>query len=520
MLAYLNTENFNNFIMKEMVQIMGIDVGTSSTKVLVVNENGNVEATFAYDYPILNPHPDWAEQDPESWWNAAKNAVKKISVLSSVNLADLSAIGLTGQMHGMVLLGRSLKPLRQSIIWADKRSIPQCREIIERIGKEEIQRTLCNPIMPGFMAASLLWTKDNEPSIFRKAFKVLLPKDYVRFKLTGSFVTDVSDASSTLLFDIKRRKWASHILSTLGFSSELFPEVFESVDVAGEVSAEASNETGLPKGLPVIAGGGDSPVGAVGCGAINEGIVSSNIGTGGQIFATLDRPKVDPQSRIHTFCHAVPGKWHLQGAILAAGLSLRWFKENFGQMEQTLGNLCNTDPYDLLSKEAELAEPGCKGLIFVPYLLGERSPHMDPDARGILYGLSLEHRRAHLIRAVMEGVVYALRDSLEIFKELGVRAEKVIARGGGVKSSLWRQIQADIFNAEVMTVNVKEEAAYGAALLAGVGAGIYTDLEKACQETIHSFSQETPNSERAKVYDEYYKIYARLYPALRTSAVS
>jgi xylulokinase len=498
-----------------MVQLMGIDIGTSSTKVLVVNENGNVNANASCDYPISNPSPDWAEQDPEWWWNAVKIGVKKISSFSKVKLSNISAIGLTGQMHGTVLLGRDLKPLRQSIIWADKRSIPQCKEIYERIGKKEIQKTLCNPIMPGFMAASLLWIKENEPSIFKKAFKVLPPKDFIRFKLTGSCITDVSDASSTLLFDIKRRKWASQILSTLGFSSELFPEFFESVNVTGEVSADASNETGLPKGLPVIAGGGDSPVGAVGCGAIKEGIVSSNIGTGGQIFTTLDKPEADPLSRIHTFCHAVPGKWHLQGAILAAGLSLRWFKENLGQMEQTLGNLCNTDPYNLLSKEAELAEPGCKGLIFVPYLLGERSPHMDPNARGVLYGLSLEHKRSHLVRSVMEGVVYALRDSLEIFRELGVKAEKVIARGGGARSSLWRQIQADIFNMEVISTNVKEEAAYGAALLAGVGVGIYEDLEKACQETIRTSNKEMPNSKRTKVYDEYYKIYTRLYPALK-----
>jgi xylulokinase len=502
-----------------MVQLMGIDIGTSSTKVLVVDENGNVIANASTDYPISNPYPDWAEQDPEWWWNAVKNAVKKASSFPKVNLTSLSAVGLTGQMHGTVLLGRDLKPLRQSIIWADKRSVSQCKKIYERIGKEEIQKTLYNPIMPGFMAASLLWVKDNEPSTFKKTFKVLLPKDYVRFKLTASCATDVSDASSTLLFDIRKRKWASRILSILEFSSELFPAVFESINVTGEVSADASNETGLPRGTPVIAGGGDSEVGAVGCGAIKEGIVSSNIGTGGQIFTTLDRPKSDPQCRIHTFCHAVPGKWHLQGATLAAGLSLRWFKENLGQLEQTLGTLCNTDPYDLLSKEAELAEPGCKGLVFAPYLLGERSPHMDPNARGVLFGLSLEHKRVHLIRSFMEGVVYALRDSLEIFKELGVKAEKVIARGGGARSPLWRQIQADIFNTEVTTVNVKEEAAYGAALLAGVGVGIYDNIGKACQETIHISSKETPNSKRVKVYEEYYKIYARLYPTLKMSSL-
>ena len=278
-------------------------------------------------------------------------------------------------------------------------------------------------------------------------------------------------------------------------------------------------ETGLPKGIPVIAGGGDSSVGAVGCGAIKEGIVSSNIGTGGQVFATLDEPKVDPKCRIHTFCHAVPGRWHLQGAILAAGLCLRWFKENLGQLEQISGNLYNTDPYDLLSKEAELAEPGCRGLVFLPYLLGERSPYMDPNAKGVMFGLRLEHKRAHFIRSIMEGVVFALRDSLEIFMELGIKAEKVIALGGGAMSSLWRKIQADIFNSEVTTVNVKEEAAFGAALLAGVGVGIYDDLEKACKETIHISSKEKPNSERAKVYDEYYKIYTGLYPALKKAAL-
>jgi len=499
-----------------LVCLIGIDIGTSNTKILIIDDSGKLVAKASGGYPISSPRPGYAEQDPEWWWYAVKASIKEALKSSPVDPSEISAIGLSGQMHGTVLLGKDCIPLRPAIIWTDKRSSSQCMEFYEKIGREKVLDIVCNPITLGFMGPSLLWVDENEPSIFNETFKVLLPKDYVRFKLTGSFATDTSDASATLLFDVKRREWSHYLFSQLGIPPEIFVKVFESTEVTGEISAEGSESTGLPRGIPVVAGGGDSPVGAVGCGAIKAGVVSSNIGTGGQTFITLDGFKVDPEYRIHTFCHAVPGKWYLQGAILSAGLSLRWFRDNFAHLEKSVGALCNIDPYDLLSKEAELAEPGCKGLIFLPYLIGERSPHMDPNARGGFFGLTFEHGRAHLIRAVMEGVVYALRSCLEIFNELEIKTEKVIARGGGSRSSLWRQIQADIFNAEVVKTEVEEEAAFGAALLAGMGVGVYRDLEEASEKTIRIVSSESPNEERVKIYEKYYsKVYRNLYPSLR-----
>jgi len=499
-----------------LVCLMGIDIGTSNTKVLIIDDMGNLMAKSSREYSISSPRQGYAEQDPEWWWCAAKASIKEALKSSRVDASEISAIGLSGQMHGTVLLGKDCKPLRPAIIWTDKRSSFQCREFYQKIGTEKVLDIVCNPIIVGFMGPSLLWVKENEPSIFNETFKALLPKDYVRFKLTDSFATDTSDASATLLFDVKRREWSHYLFSQLSIPPEIFAKVFESTQVTGEISVETSEATNLPRGIPVIAGGGDSPVGAVGCGAIKAGVVSSNIGTGGQTFVTLNEFKVDPEYRIHTFCHAVPEKWYLQGAILSAGLSLRWFKDNFAHLEKSVGALCSIDPYDLLSKEAELAEPGCKGLIFLPYLLGERSPHMDPNARGGFFGLTFEHSRAHLIRAVMEGVAYALRDCLEIFDKLEVKTQKVIARGGGSRSFLWRQIQADILNAEVVKTEIEEEAAFGAALLAGVGVGVYGDLEEACEKTIQIVSSKSPNEERVKTYEEYYsKVYRNLYPSLK-----
>jgi len=496
-----------------LVYLMGVDIGTSTTKVLVIDEQGEPLAKASREYPISAPCPSHAEQNAEWWWNATIECMREVLRKDRVNPNEIIAIGLSGQMHGTVLLGRDLKPLRPAIIWADRRSSAQCTRFYEIVGRKKVLDIICNPAMPGFMGPTLLWVKENEPRIFRETRKVLLPKDYVRLQLTGSLGTDISDASATLLFDVRRRGWSSCLSSQLGFPDDLFPEIFDSVDVAGEL---ATGALGLPRGIPVVAGGGDSVVGAVGCGVIREGVVSSNIGTGGQVFVTLDNFRVDRQHRVHTFCHAVPGKWCLQGAILSAGLSLRWFRDSMGDAEKSEANEGNIDPYDLLSKEAESAEPGCNGLVFLPYLLGERSPHMDPEARGGFFGLTFQHRKAHMVRAIMEGVAYALRDCLVVFQDLGVTPKKIIARGGGARSPLWRQIQADIFNVEITRTRVEEEAAYGAALLAGVGAGVYSDLEEACAKTVQVASTDSPNNDRVKLYDSYYhSIYRKLYPALR-----
>ncbi|MEM2788375.1 MAG: xylulokinase [Candidatus Bathyarchaeia archaeon] len=496
--------------------LMGVDVGTSSTKVLIIDDSGNVLAKASAEYPIKSPFEGYAEQDPDAWWNAAKISIRRALKDAGIKSSDISAVGLSGQMHGTVLLGRDGKPLRDAIIWLDRRSLKECDEIYERIGRENILNMVSNLIMPGFMGPTLLWVKRNEPQTFNRIFRVLLPKDYVKFRLTGSLNTDYSDASATLLFNVRRREWADTAISELNFPREVFPEVLESAKIAGEVTPEASKETGLSAGTPVVAGGGDSQVGAIGCGVIEPGIISSNIGTGGQIFATIDEFKFDPKYRIHTFCHAVPGKWCLQGAILSAGLSLRWFKENFAHIEDAAGSLCKIDPYELLSKEAELSEPGSNGLIFLPYLLGERSPHMDPFARGGFFGLTFNHRRHHFVRAIMEGVVFALRDCLEIVRELGVRVEKVVARGGGAKNNLWLQIQADVYNSTVFRAEIEEDAAFGAALLAGVGAGIYRDLKDACDRAVRFTVVKYPDEGRTIIYDRIYnRIYRNLYHSLK-----
>ncbi|MEM3173758.1 MAG: xylulokinase [Candidatus Bathyarchaeia archaeon] len=496
--------------------LMGIDIGTSSTKVLIIDHLGNTVAKSSMEYPVKSPLEGYAEQDPEIWWTATKVSVKRALKEAGIKGSDILAVGFSGQMHGTVLLGREGKPLRDAIIWLDKRSLNECDEIHEKIGREKVLDIVSNLIMPGFTGPTLLWIKKNETHIFNRAFKVLLPKDYVRFRLTGSLNTDFSDASATLLFDVREREWSEYIISNLNFPRDIFPDVLESIQIAGEVTADASEETGLSAGTPVVAGGGDSQVGAMGCGVIEPGLISSNIGTGGQVFAAINEFKFDPKYRVHTFCHVVPEKWCLQGAILSAGLSLRWFRDNFAQPESVVGSLCNIDPYELLSREAELSEPGCNGLVFLPYLLGERSPHMDPSARGGFFGLTLNHKRHHFIRAIMEGVVFALRDCVEVFRELGVNIESIVARGGGARSDLWLQIQADIFNSRVLKVGVEEDPAFGAALLAGIGIGIYKDFRDAREKAVRFTAIKYPDGERAKTYDKIYtKVYRNLYYSLR-----
>jgi xylulokinase len=491
---------------------MGIDLGTSSVKVLVVDDRGRILAQASGKYPILTPYEGFAEQDPGAWWGATKEAVRRVLSSERVDCGEIEAIGLSGQMHGTVVLGKGLNPLRNAIIWADSRSGRQCDEIRRKLGDERIREILCNPIMPGFMAPSLLWIKENEPSIFEEAYRVVLPKDYIRLCLTGDIATDFSDASATLLFDVKRRCWSSEVLSELGIDEELLPQVYESVEVVGEVSPEAARETGLPKDIKVVAGGGDSPVSAVGCGVIKSGLISVNIGSAGQVFTVIDDIRADPKLRIHTFCHAVPSKWYLQGAILSAGLTLDWFIKSLG-FEELLSEK-GINAYSKLVEEAAGIPAGSAGLIFLPYLLGERSPHMDPSARGAFFGLRINHGRGHLVRAVMEGVAFALRDCYEVFKELGITANELLIRGGGGRIPLWRQIIADVFGCRILAAEV-EEAAYGAALLASVGAGIYKNLDDAVKKTISLKVFEEPGPDQ-ETYDRLYReIYSKLYPAVK-----
>lgn len=386
------------------------------------------------EYPILSPSPGWAEQAPERWWHATCRAIGRLVATGGVKPQDVTAVGLSGQMHGLVLLDRGGSPLRPAIIWLDRRSEEECGEIEGRIGKEKLYHICGIPAATGFFGPSLLWVRRHRPADYEKAYVAVLPKDYLRFRLTGQLATDATDASGTLLFDITRRSWSREIVDALGLREDLLPPPLEPAEVAGRISGSAADETGLAAGTLVAAGGGDQAMAAVGCGIVVEGVVASTLGTGGQLTTAVSKVVVDLHCRIHTLCHATPDLWLLTGAILSAGLSLRWFHENILATEAVPGGSCGIDPYESLSLEAEKAEPCSRGLVFLPYLSGERTPHMDPRAKGCFVGLNLSHTRAHLVRAMMEGVVFAMKDSLSIFCELGVPVHTILCSGGGARS--------------------------------------------------------------------------------------
>jgi xylulokinase len=500
-----------------MAYVLGVDVGTTGARALLVDERGGVVAGATAEYPLYTPRPQWAEQEPEDWWQGCVTAIRRLLSEARVRPSEIAAMGLSGQMHGVVLLDQADQVVRRSIIWADQRSQAQCDWITERIGAERMIRRTLNPALTGFSAPKLLWIRDNEPETFAKARRFLLPKDYVRFMLTGEFASEVSDASGTALFDVRARDWAWDVIDDLELPRQLVPPVFESPVVTGRVSASAAEATGLPVGLSVVGGGGDQAAGAVGNGIVDTGIISSTIGTSGVVFAFTDEPKLDPQGRLQTFCHAVPGKWHVMGVTQGAGLSLRWFRDNFAAAELAVAASTGMDAYDLLAREASRAPAGCEGLLWLPYLMGERAPILDPQARGVLFGVTARTDRAMVIRAIMEGVAYSLRDSLEIMRqEMNIPVHEARASGGGARSQLWRQIQADVFGMEMSLLHVSEGPAYGAALLASVGAGIYSSVPEACAATIRVVERLEPGPDRA-VYERLYPVYRGLYPVLKDS---
>ncbi|MCL5074494.1 MAG: xylulokinase [Chloroflexi bacterium] len=500
-----------------MTYLMGIDVGTTGAKTLIISESGDVAAKAMAEYPLCTPHPNWSEQDPEDWWSATVQSIQAALARANVSPRKIKGMGLTGQMHGLVLLDADGRALRPAMLWNDQRSENECREITERIGISRLMELVCNPALPGFTAPKILWVRKHEPQVYEKVAHILLPKDYIRYRLTGEFSTDVSDASGMLLLDIRRRAWSDEMLRALQIPREWLPTSSESTTVTGGVTAHAAQATGLHTGLPVVGGGGDQAAQAVGSGIVANGLVSATIGTSGVVFAHTDELRVEPQGRLHAFCHAVPGKWHVMGVMLSAGGSLRWFRDVLGQLEKTVADLTGRDPYEFLMEEAGRAPPGSKGLVFLPYLSGERTPHPDPNARGAFIGLTLHHNKADMVRAVLEGVAFGLRDSLELLKELGQDVRQVRISGGGARSALWQQILADILGAELATVNVTEGAAYGAALLAGVGAGVWPNVEEACQYTIRITSHIEPIPEHNACYEEQYALYRSLYPVLKST---
>lgn len=495
--------------------VLGIDTGTSGTRALLVEESGRVVGSAVLEYPMATPRPGWAEQDPLTWLDAAKETVHAVLARHGEG-RRVVAVGLTGQMHGLVLLDSAGEVLRPAILWCDQRTTAECQEITDRAGgRERLIELTCNPALEGFTAPKILWVRAHEPDTHRRIAKVLLPKDYVRWALTGSFASEVSDASGTLLFDVRNRRWSDAMLSSLDVPAGWLPDVTESPVVSGRLLPDVARELGLEPGTPVVGGGGDQAAGAVGNGIVEQGLVSSTIGTSGVVFAHSDRITLDPLGRVHTFCHAVPNAWHVMGVTQGAGLSLRWFRDRFGASEVAAAERLGVDPYDLLTREAERSAPGSEGLIWLPYLMGERTPHLDASARGVLFGLTARHTYGDVVRAILEGVTFSLRDCLTILREMGVPADQVRASGGGARSSLWRHLQADVFGTDVVTVQADEGPAFGAALLAAVGAGIYPTVQAACAAAVAVGGPTSPDSERAALYDRMYATFRALYPALK-----
>jgi xylulokinase len=490
-----------------MPYLLGIDVSTTGVKALLIDERGEVIGSANTEQPISTPFPLWSEQNPKDWWNGAISSVQQVLAETGIQGSEVVGIGLTGQMHGLTLLDAQGTVLRPAILWNDQRTGAQCDAIRSALGRPRLIEITGNDALTGFTAPKILWVKEHEPEVFERARHILLPKDYVRYRLTGGFAMDKADGAGTILLDIKTRQWSGEMLNALGIPQDWLPETFEGPEITGHITPEAAQLTGLKAGTPVIAGGGDQAAQAVGVGAVQPGIVALTLGTSGVVFATTDQPFIEPEGRLHAFCHSVPGRWHLMGVMLAAAGSLRWFKETFAP----------TSSYDSLTDLAKPIAQNSEGLLFLPYLTGERTPHPDPLARGAFVGLTVRHNLAHMTRSVLEGVAFGLRDSFELIKSAGLESiQQVRVSGGGAKSMLWRQILADVFNAELVTVNTTEGAAYGAALLAGVGTGIWADVDQAARETVRQTGCTSPIAASVETYERGYQVYRQLYPALKT----
>ncbi|GAX91689.1 xylulokinase [Effusibacillus lacus] len=498
-----------------MKYLLGIDLGTSSVKTILVDQEGRMIGSETAGYPLEQPFPGWAEQNPKVWWYATVAALDGLFKKSGVDPRQIEGIGLSGQMHGSVFLDENKQVLRPAILWCDQRTAAECEWIEKNVGPEKWNRWVANRPLTGFTAPKILWVKKHEPEIYRHIRHILLPKDYIRFRLTGELATEVSDASGTLLFDVVRRTWSKEMFDVLDIPADWMPAAHESHFVSSVITSEVADRLGLKKGVPVVGGGGDNAAGAVGTGVVKTGRVLVSLGTSGVVFAHSDQPLVDIENRLHSFCHAVAGKWHTMGVILSAAECLKWWRTNVGQQEEQIAKQSGRSVYDVMCEAADTVPPGSNGLLFLPYLLGERTPYADPDARGAFIGMTLRHDKAAMTRAVLEGVAFALRDSLEIMKQLQIPLSEIRVTGGGAKSKVWRQIIADIMGIEVVSLAVDEGPAYGAALLAGEGAGLYPSVEEACENFIRTEDRILPNPERLQRYDEYYKIYRQMYGVLQ-----
>ncbi len=505
--------------------LLGIDLGTSGVKALLIREDGTALASATVEYPLSTPRPLWSEQDPADWWRGVCEATRAVLAQARLTGSDIRAIGLSGQMHGLTLLDKSGEVLRPAILWNDQRTSAQCDEITRLAGgKRRVLELTANVVLPGFTAPKILWVRENEPEVYARVAHVLLPKDYIRYKLSGEFATEVSDASGMSVFDVRNRTWSDEMLRALDIPREWMPRCAESHEVTAHVSATAATEIGLAPGTPIVGGGGDNAAGAVGNGVVREGIVSASIGTSGVVFATAEKFAMEPEGNLHAFCHAIPATWHMMGVMLSAGGSLRWHRDVISRGREGIGDsrlengvhVERPISYDDLMADVASVSPGAEGLIFLPYLTGERCPYPDPLARGAFIGLTLRHTQAHLTRAVVEGITYGLADSLTLIRGLGVRINEVRAIGGGARSAVWRQMLADVFDAEITLINSSEGGAFGVALLAGVGSGVWGSTREACDATLKVTTRVEPSKDAAirERYAETYARYREMYPAL------
>lgn len=493
---------------------LGIDIGTSGTKTIAMAEDGSILAESSASYPASHPKPLWSEQDPELWWKATVKTVRAVVKAAKAKPEDVKAIGLSGQMHGSVFLDKDDQVIRPALLWNDQRTAAECAEIESRAGgRKNLIKMVANPALTGFTAPKILWLRNNEPKNFDRLAKVLLPKDDVRRRLTGEYATEVSDASGMLLLDVANRNWSTKLLSKLELDPSLLGTVYESEDVTGTLTKQAAKQLGLTTDCVVVGGAGDCAANALGNGVVKKGILASSLGTSGVMFVHSDEMAADPEGRLHTFCHAVRGKWHMMGVTLCAAGTLEWFVQKL--CSEMRGPRGKVDPYATLMKEAESVPCGSEGLMVLPYLAGERTPHADPDARGCFIGITLKHERAHVTRAIMEGVTYSLRESLEVLDQMSIPVRQVRAGGGGAKSPLWRQMQANVFGKKVVTLNAEQGPAYGVALLAATGAGAYKNIQEACAATIREVSETKPDRAAKKYYDKAFPVYQDLYRALK-----
>jgi len=488
-----------------MNHVLGIDISTTASKALLIDEQGAVVAVASTPHDLSSPQPLWSEQDPEQWWSAIQTSIRQVLQTAKVEASTIVGIGLTGQMHGLVMLGAEGQVLRPALLWNDGRAGAECEAIREKLGLARLVALTGNDAFAGFTAPKLLWVREHEPEVYAQTAQILLPKDYVRYRLTGTYATDKAGAGGTLLLDLKQRDWSDEVLDALGIPANWLPPTFEGPAITGHVTEAVAAATGLAAGTPVVGGGGDQAAQAVGVGAVQPDVWGLTLGTSGVVFAPSATPTTEANGRVHAFPHAVPGQWHLMGVMLSAAGSLRWYHDT----------LAPDHDYDALMDEAASAPAGCDGLFFQPYLSGERTPHADPYVRGAFIGLTTRHTRAHLTRAVLEGVAFGLRDNFRLLKEVGLPAPRQVRlSGGGAKSPLWRQILADVLEVALVTVQTTEGAAYGAALLAGVGAGLWPSVEAACEATIKPDAVVEPGDDAMAFYNAHYERHLALYPAL------